>query len=215
MRNLAAASVCSMAFGLLMMLPSVGLGQNAKKSTPVLSTWKIDSNHTAAGFKVKHLGIASVRGSFSDVQGEVSTDENDLTKTKVNVEIGINSINTGIEKRDNHLRSPDFFDVAKFPKMKFISTKVYKAKAGNWMMDGNLTIKDVTKPVTLTLEGPTSPIKNPTGNFSSGLSASTRINRHDFGLTWSNVVEGISVVGDMVDIYLEVELLRKEPYKTK
>src|SRR5688572_21656813 len=143
----------------------------------MLSTWKIDPNHTSAGFKVRHLGIASVRGSFSDVQGEVSTDENDLTKTKVNVEIGANSINTGIEKRDNHLRSPDFFDVAQFPKIKFVSTKVYKGKTGNRLMDGNLTIKDVTKQVTLKLEGPSQPIKNPAGNFSSGLSASTRINR--------------------------------------
>jgi len=140
----------------------------------------------------------------------VTIDDADITKSKVDVTIDAASIDTANAKRDEHLRSPDFFDVAKYPTLKFVSTKVAKAGEGRLKVTGNLTIHGVTKEVVLDVEGPSPAVKDPWGNTKSGASATTKINRKDFGLTWNKALEtGGMVVGEEVLITLEVELLKK------
>jgi len=172
------------------------------------ATWDIDTSHSNVGFMVKHLVIAKVRGNFKAFSGTVVLDEKDITKSKVEVNIVPASIDTDNEKRDAHLKSPDFFDVAKFKEMKFVSTKVEKAEGG-LKVTGNLTMHGVTKPVVLEVEGPSAEIKDPGGNPHIAFSASTKIKRADFGLTWNKLVEGGSVVGDDIKIELDIELKGK------
>lgn len=172
------------------------------------ATWDIDTSHSNVGFMVKHLVIAKVRGNFKVFSGTVVLDEKDITKSKVEVNIVPASIDTDNEKRDTHLKSPDFFDVAKFKEMKFVSTKVEKAEGG-LKVTGNLTMHGVTKPVVLEVEGPSAEIKDPGGNPHIAFSASTKIKRADFGLTWNKLVEGGSVVGDDIKIELDIELKGK------
>ncbi|MFO0572867.1 MAG: YceI family protein [Polyangia bacterium] len=173
------------------------------------STWEIDSAHSSAQFSVRHLMVSNVRGEFGKVAGTVNLNDSDPTKSTVEVEIDATSINTREAKRDEHLRSPDFFDVAKFPKISFKSTQISKVTDGKYSVVGNLTIHGVTKPVTLTTE--LSPeIKDPWGNVKRGGTATTTVNRKDFGLTWNKALEtGGVVVGDAVNIVVDVELARK------
>jgi polyisoprenoid-binding protein YceI len=174
------------------------------------TAFQIDGSHSTVGFSVRHLVIAQVRGQFTSVAGTVALDERDLTKSTVEATIDAASVDTRVADRDNHLRSPDFFDVAKYPAITFKSTKVEKAGEGKLKVHGNLTIKDVTKPVVLDVAGPTKEIKDPWGNTRRGISATTKINRKDFGLNWSKVIEAGPVVGDEVAIEIEAELLRQE-----
>jgi polyisoprenoid-binding protein YceI len=173
------------------------------------STWEVDSAHSSAQFSVRHLMVSNVRGEFGKVAGTVNLNDTDPTKSTVEVEIDATSVNTREPKRDEHLRSPDFFDVAKFPKITFKSTQISKVTEGKYSLVGNLTIHGVTKPVTLTTE--LSPeIKDPWGNVKRGGTATTTINRKDFGLTWNKALEaGGVVVGDAVNIVVDVELARK------
>lgn len=174
------------------------------------STWTLDPDHSAAQFKVKHLMISNVKGTFEKISGTLNLDDKDITKSKVDVVIETASLNTNIKKRDDHLRSPDFFDVAKFPTMTFNSTKVEKNGAEGLKVTGNLTIKGVTKPVVLTVEGLTPEIKDPWGNPRRGASATTAINRKDFGVNWNKTMDnGGMVVGEEVAIQLEAEFIRK------
>lgn len=173
------------------------------------STWTLDKAHSEVGFSVKHLMVSNVRGRFTKFDGKIELNEKDVTKSVVNVDIDVGSIDTGNEKRDNHLRSADFFNAAKFPTMSFKSTKVEKAGANKLKVRGNLTLHGVTKPVVLEVEGPTGEITDPWGNKKRGASASTTISRKDFGLKWNKVTEaGGVVVGDDVKITLEIELNR-------
>lgn len=178
--------------------------------TALAATYKLDPAHTTIGFKVKHLMIANVKGVFEKFNGTVVIDESNIAKSKVNVSIEMASINTNIAKRDEHLRSGDFFDIAKFPVMTFDSTKVEQASADTLKVTGNLTIRGVTKQVVLTVDGPTGEIKGPQGDFRRGASASATINRHDFGVSWSKKLDGGGlVVADDVYISIDTELIKQ------
>jgi polyisoprenoid-binding protein YceI len=176
----------------------------------IAATYTIDPAHTSIGFKVKHLMITNVKGVFEKFKGSVNIDEKDITKSRVDVSIDLASVNTNIAKRDDHLRSPDFFDVAKFPAMTFVSTKVEKAGADTLKVTGNLTIKGVTRQVILNVEGPTGEIKSQEGDAKRGASATATINRQDFGVSWSKKLDGGGlVVADDVYISIDTELARQ------
>lgn len=173
------------------------------------STWNIDPEHTSIGFKVRHLMISNVKGVFGKVSGVVNVDDSDLTKSSVTATIDTASIDTGVAKRDTHLKSPDFLDVAKYPAMTFVSTGVTKGSGGNFKVTGNLTLHGVTRPVVLDVEGFAPEIKDPMGAIRRGASASATINRKDFGVTWNKVLEAGGVaVGDEVKINIEVEMVK-------
>ncbi|GFE60945.1 YceI family protein [Geobacter sp. AOG2] len=175
------------------------------------SSWTIDQDHSNVGFKVRHLMVSNVKGEFRSFNGTLEIDDKDVTKSKVAVNIETPSITTGVTKRDDHLKSPDFFDVAKYPTMTFVSKKVKKAGNDKLKVYGDLTLHGVTREVVLDVEGPTKAYKDPWGNIKRGVSATTKINRKDFGLTWNAAIEsGGVVVGDEVTIALEVELLQKK-----
>ena len=190
-------------------LPLAGLlfGAGAAQA----SSWEIDGSHSSAQFAVRHLMVSNVRGEFGKVTGTVNFDEKDPSKSTVQATIDATTINTRDEKRDGHLKSPDFFDVAKFPTLSFKSKKVAAAGAGKFKVTGDLTIHGVTKEVVLDVEGPAPEKKDPWGNVKSGATATTKINRKDFGLTWNKSLDGGGVVvGDEVSITLDVELLKKD-----
>jgi polyisoprenoid-binding protein YceI len=183
-------------------------------ATPVAalaSTWILEPNHTHSAFTIRHLVISNVRGEFGKTTGTVILDEKDVTRSTVEASIETATIDTRVPDRDAHLRSPDFFDVAKYPAITFKSTKVEKAGEGKLKVTGNLTIRNVTKPVVLDVTGPTKEIKDPGGNTRRGLSARTLISRKEFGLTWNKEVEAGPVVGDEVAIEIEAELLKQAP----
>lgn len=177
------------------------------------STWKIDPAHAHASFTVRHLVITNVRGEFGKTEGTLMLDEADVTRSKVEATIDVASIDTREEKRDAHLKSPDFFDVAKYPKMTFRSTKVEKAGDGKLKVTGDLTLRGVTKSVVLDVSGPTAEIKDPWGNARRGVSVTGAINRQDFGVSWSKLIEAGPVVGDEVKIEIEAELLKEQAKK--
>lgn len=174
------------------------------------STWSIDPEHSNIGFKVRHLMVSNVKGSFDKYTATVDIDDKDITKSKVTVSIDTNSINTNVQKRDEHLRSADFFDVAKYPEMTFVSKKITKSGKDRLKVAGDLTLHGVTREVVLDVQGPSKEIKDPWGNIRKGATATTKINRKDFGLTWNKALEtGGVVVGDEITITLEIEMIRK------
>ncbi|MCC6812042.1 MAG: polyisoprenoid-binding protein [Deltaproteobacteria bacterium] len=184
--------------------------------TVFAATWDIDTTHTNAQFAVKHMMVSTVRGEFQNITGTVDLDEKDLTKSKIDVSIDATTINTRVQKRDDHLRSADFFDVANHPKLTFKSTKIVKGKDGKLLATGDLTIRGVTKPVTLTVTSLSEPMKNPWGMTVRGVSATGKINRKDFGLTWNKALEaGGVLVGDDVDLTIDAELVAKAPTPQK
>jgi polyisoprenoid-binding protein YceI len=171
------------------------------------TTWTIDSAHTAATFSVRHMMVSNVRGEFTKTSGAVRWDGKDLATAIVDATIDAASINTREPQRDAHLKSPDFFDVAKFPTLTFQSTKIAAAGPGKLQMTGNLTMHGVTRQVVFDVDGPTPVIKDPYGNQRVGASATATISRKDFGLLWNAALEtGGLVVGDEVKITLDVEL---------
>jgi polyisoprenoid-binding protein YceI len=174
------------------------------------SSWKIDADHSNVGFKVRHLMVSNVKGSFEKVVGVLDLNDKDITKSKVDVTIDTASVNTNAAKRDEHLRSADFFDVAKYPTMTFVSNKVTKA-GKNLKVAGNLTLHGVTRPVVLVVEPLTKESKDPWGNLRRGTTATTTINRKDFGLVWNAALEtGGVAVGEEVAITLEIELIKNK-----
>ena len=173
------------------------------------TTWNIDPDHSNVGFKVRHLMVSNVRGSFEKLNGSVDINDKDITKSKVSVTIDTASINSNVQKRDEHLRSADFFDVAKFPTMIFVSKKVAKAGKDKLKVTGDLTLHGITKEVVLDVDGPSKESKDPWGNMRSGAVASTKINRKDFGLVWNAALEtGGVAVGEEVTISLEIEMIK-------
>jgi polyisoprenoid-binding protein YceI len=193
---------------LILVLPAAAQAQltNAQTSnvqTSNLQTWNVDPAHTAAQFSVRHLGISTVRGAFTKVSGSVQYDPSDPTKTTIEATIDANSVDTRVEKRDNDLRSPDFFDVAKYPTLTFNSKRVEAAGAGKLKIVGDLTIHGVTKEVVLDVDGPSAPIQDPRGNLHMGASATTTVKRKDFGVNGAG-----AAVGDDVPITIDMELVR-------
>ncbi|HYA87083.1 MAG TPA: YceI family protein [Nitrospirota bacterium] len=177
----------------------------------VASTWNIDPDHSNLGFKIKHLMVSNVKGNFERYSGVVEINDKDITKSKVEVTIDVNSVNTNVKKRDDHLRSADFFDVAKYPTMTFVSKKVAVEGPDKLKVTGDFTLHGVTKEVVLDLEGPTGESKDPWGNTRKGATATTKINRKDYGLTWNKALEtGGVLVGDEVELTLEVEMIKKQ-----
>ena len=182
------------------------MAENASSATV---TWKIDPAHSSADFKVKHMMISNVKGSFSGLNGTLIEDTTDPTRSRVDATVEIATITTGDETRDKHLKSGDFFDHEKHPQMTFKSTRVEKKGADEYAVTGDLTIHGTTRPVTFAVEGPSAPGKDPWGNTRIGLSATARINRKDFGLTYNAALEtGGILIGEEVQISLDVEFVK-------
>jgi polyisoprenoid-binding protein YceI len=173
------------------------------------STWKIDPVHSVAEFKVKHMMISNVKGQFAKVSGTLTLDESDLARSHAEAVIEASSLETRDAQRDTHLKSADFLHVEKFPTLSFKSTRISVVRDGELAVEGDLTIRGVTRKVLFTVEGPTPPAKDPWGNTRVAVSASTKINRKDFGLTWNAALEtGGILVGDEVTITLDVQFIR-------
>ena len=176
----------------------------------IAATYSIDPSHTTAGFGVRHMMVSTTHGQFAKVAGTVQIDDADVSRSKIDVSIDAASVDTRDEKRDAHLKSADFFDVAKYPTITFKSTRVEKAEAGKLRAIGDLTIHGVTKPVTLTVESLTPASKTPWGTTVRGATASGKISRKDFGLTWNKALEtGGVVVGDEVELSIDAELVEQ------
>jgi polyisoprenoid-binding protein YceI len=175
------------------------------------SNWQIDPAHSSAQFSVRHLTISTVRGAFSKVTGSVVFDDKEVSKSTVEVTIDANSVDTRAPDRDNDLRSEKFFDVAHYPSITFKSRKVEQLAPGKLKVTGDLTIRGTTKEVVLDVEGPTAPVKDPWGNTRNAATATTKINRQDFGVKWNATLDnGGVVVGDDVSIIIDVELVKKD-----
>ena len=173
-------------------------------------TWQIDPAHTNVEFTVRHMMISNVKGSFEKVSGTVTVAGEGPTTATLDATIDAASINTRVPKRDEDLKGPNFLDVAKFPTITFKSTKIEQAGTAKWKVTGNLTLHGVTKEVVLDVDGPTAPIKDPFGNTRAGASATNKIDRRDFGLTFNKALEtGGVLVGDEVAISIDVEALKK------
>ena len=174
-------------------------------------TWVIDPAHTVSGFTVKHMMIANVTGVFEVTRGTVEYRPGDPGSVKADITIEAKSVNTRIGRRDDDLRSDNFFSAEKFPTLAFRSRRVQNVRAEGFDLVGDLTIRDVTREVVLRVDGPTAPIKDPQGNRRVGATASTTINRKDFGIMWNRTIEaGGVVVGDEVKINLEVEAVERK-----
>jgi polyisoprenoid-binding protein YceI len=174
--------------------------------------WNIDPAHSAAHFSVRHLMISNVRGEFTKISGSALVNSADHTKSSVEITIDAASINTREPQRDEHLRSADFLDVAKYPTLTFRSKRIEPLGPEEFKVTGDLTIHGVTKEVTFDIEGPTPPVKDPWGNVRAGITAAAKINRKDFGVAFNALTEtGGVVVGDEVKITIEAELIQQAP----
>lgn len=178
-------------------------------ASPAVTTWNIDPAHSVAEFKVKHMMISNVKGQFTGIAGALSLDENDLTQSTVQATLDAASINTGDANRDAHLKTAEFFDVEHFPTLAFASTAVARNGEDDVAVAGDLTIHGVTKRVRFAVEGPTPPAKDPWGHTRIGLSATTKINRKDFGLVWNAALEtGGFLLGDEITITLDIQFVK-------
>jgi polyisoprenoid-binding protein YceI len=177
-------------------------------SAATSTTWNIDPAHSSAEFKVKHMMISNVKGSFSGLSGVLTEHASDSTLSSVEASVPVATISTGDAQRDGHLKSADFFDAEKYPTLNFKSTNVVP-KGDAYEVTGDLTVHGVTKPVTFAVDGPSAPGKDPWGNTRIGLSATTKINRKDFGLAWNAALEtGGFLVGEEISITLEVQFIK-------
>jgi polyisoprenoid-binding protein YceI len=173
------------------------------------SNWDIDPVHSNVQFTVRHMAISNVTGNFHKLSGTVDFNEPDVTQSRINATIDTASVDTREEKRDGHLKSQDFFDVAKYPTITFKSKRIVQS-GGQLQMIGDLTIRGVTKEVALDVDAPTKEVTDPYGMVRRGFSASTKIHRQDYGLVWSGMSKaGEAVVGDDIRIALDVELVKK------
>ncbi len=174
------------------------------------SIWNIDPAHSSAQFTVRHLGISNVSGAFTKVSGSVTLDDKDITQSQVNATIDAASIDTRQPDRDKDLRSPNFLDVEKYPTLEFKSKRIVKS-GDKLQLVGDLTLHGTTREVTLDVDGPTPELADPWGNLRRGFSATTTINRKDYGVVWNNTLKtGEAVVGDNVKIQLDIELVKKK-----
>jgi polyisoprenoid-binding protein YceI len=172
--------------------------------------WVLDPMHSEVQFKVKHLVISTVSGFFKSFEGELDTENDDFTDAKISFSLDINSIDTNQSQRDEHLKSAEFFDAEKYPKISFQSTSFTKSGDDEYKLEGNLTVKDVTKPVTLDVEfgGAADDFY---GNTKAGFEISGKINRKEFGLTWTGVTEaGAVVVGEDIKLLINVQFAKQK-----
>jgi polyisoprenoid-binding protein YceI len=174
------------------------------------NTWTIDTAHSAAGFSVKHLLVSTVRGTLGPIKGTIDYDGKSLDSLKVDVTIDVTGINTGTEGRDKDLKSPNFFDVAQFPTATFKSKRAVADGAGKFKLTGDLTMHGVTKELTLNVEGPSAPLKQG-ANLRVGALATATINRRDWGLQYSRMVEATPAVSDEVHITIDLEATKRAP----
>lgn len=173
------------------------------------STWKIDPVHSSAQFKVKHMMISHVKGEFTSISGTLNLDESDITRSRIEASIDASTITTRDDQRDAHLKSADFFHTEKFPSLSFHSTSVVQDVNGPLNIEGNLTIRGVTRTARFSIDTPGAPVKDPWGNLRIGFSATTRINRKDFGLQWNTALEaGGFLVGDEVTITVDAQFIK-------
>lgn len=171
--------------------------------------WQIDTPHSAAQFAVRHLMVSTVRGSFGKISGTVKYDPANPAATNLQAEVDVSTIDTRVAKRDAHLKSPDFFDVEKFPTITFKSTKAEPAGAGALKLTGDMTMHGVTKPVVFNVEGLTAPMKDRNG-LRMGAVGTAKINRSEFGMTWNRAIEAGGVtVSDEVTITIDAELVQR------
>jgi len=185
--------------GLICLLPLLSLS----------AEWKVDPNHSTAGFAVRHMMVSTVRGSFSGIKGTVEYDPANLDASKANLTIDATTVDTRNENRDKDLRSAKFFDVEKYPTITFVSKRVIPQGQGKFQLVGDMSMHGVTKEVTFAVEGPMPPVKDAKGNLHSGATATAKINRKDFGLTWSGPLEGGGVtVSDEVELTVEIEMIQ-------
>jgi polyisoprenoid-binding protein YceI len=174
------------------------------------STWNIDPNHSTAQFTVRHFGISNVTGNFTKVTGSVILNDKDITQSQVSATIDVSSVDTRVEMRDKDLKSPNFFDVEKYPTIEFKSKKIVSG-GGKLQVIGDLTIHGTTHEVTLDVDGPTPELADPYGNTRRGISATTSINRKDFSLVYNKALgTGEAIVGDTVKIQIDAELVKKK-----
>jgi polyisoprenoid-binding protein YceI len=174
------------------------------------ATWTIDPAHSTIAFSVRHMMVSNVRGTFDTVSGTATGDPASPANAVIEATIDATSIDTKESKRDAHLRGPDFLDTAKYPTITFKSKKIAPAGAGKYAVTGDLTLHGVTKEVVLDVEGPTAPIKDMSGGMRAGASATTKIDRKDFGVNWSKSMDGGGlVVGDEITITIDVEATQK------
>lgn len=173
------------------------------------STWAIDPTHSEIGFKVKHMMFTNVSGKFNAFEAIIENEDDQFETSKINFSADVNTVDTNNGDRDNHLRSADFFDVEKFPKLSFVGTSIKKLNEGLFQIEGDLTIKDITKNVSLETEY-SGLMKDPWGNTKAGLSISGKINRKDFGLTWNSTLEtGGVLVGEEIKLNVEIQLIKQ------
>jgi polyisoprenoid-binding protein YceI len=174
------------------------------------SIWTIDPKHSTAQFTVRHLAISNVSGNFTNVTGTIDLNEKDITQSQVSAVIDVSSVDTRVSDRDKDLRSPNFFDVEKYPTIEFKSKRIVNS-GGKLQVIGDLTMHGTTRDVTLDVDGPTPELNDPWGNVRRGFSASTTLNRKDFGLTYNHALKtGEAVVGDNVKIQIDLELIKKK-----
>lgn len=201
MRTANLLALASISFGLLA-LP----GALARAAT-----WDIDPAHSSLEFSVRHMMATTVKGQFAKFSGSIDLDDKDIAKSTVEVNVDVASIDTHEPKRDGHLKSPDFFDVAKYPTATFKSTKVQKAGKNKLKVTGDLTLHGVTKPVVLEVEGPSQPYKTPFGTTVRGVHATAKIDRKDFNITWNKTLDsGGVLVGNEVTLDINAELSEKK-----
>lgn len=184
------------------------LAQTPSQPAPGPNTWNVDTAHSAAGFSVKHLLVSTVRGTLGPVKGTIEYDGKSLDSLKADITVDVTGINTGTEGRDKDLKSPNFFDVAQFPTATFKSKRAVAEGAGKFKLTGDLTMHGVTKEVTLTVEGPSAPLKQGP-NLRVGASATATINRRDFGLQYNRMVEATPMVGDEVQVTIDLEATKR------
>ncbi|MDX2022444.1 MAG: YceI family protein [Deltaproteobacteria bacterium] len=194
----------------LMVASVLGMGSLVGMASASASEWAVDASHSSADFTVRHMMVTDVRGAFRKIDGVVNLDDKDPTKSTVVINLDVASIDTRDPKRDEHLKSPDFFDAAANPKITFKSTAIKKAGKDKFKVTGDLTMRGVTKSQTFDVAGPTAPIKNPWGMVVRGVSVSGKVNRKDFNVNWNKALDaGGVVVGDEVKIQVDLELVEK------
>lgn len=185
-------------------------------SAPVQAdTWMIDKDHSSIGFSVRHMVISKVKGFFADYEGEVNFNGKNIEGGSTEIKIKVASINTDNAKRDDHLRSPEFFDVIQFPEMVFKSTQLFNTTKDHFALIGYLTIKGVAKEIRMECDF-NGLVTDPWGNSRAGFSATTTINRQDFNVAWDNKLQdGSLIVGNDITINLEIELIKAKPEQTE